>query len=162
MPNATTPETTGRKGKGGITAGNHCLKAFCDCGGYVNIAPDYGTRLPAKMPARLVVLRDILGPPPPGGYPAELLLPPGKVKDGGLGKVLYCSHHVPQDEVKVTTNPSDGKLRKQVAGTGARARVPLTEVQAAVATKGKKAFRRRASDVHATKGNFLSPARQGP
>ena len=161
MPNATTPETTGRKGKGGITAGNHCLKAFCDCGGYVNIAPDYGTRLPAKMPARLVVLRDILGPPP-GGYPAELLLPPGKVKDGGLGKVLYCSHHVPHDEVKVTTNPSDGKLRKQVAGTGARARVPLTEVQAAVATKGKKAFRRRASDVHATKGNFLSPARQGP
>ena len=77
------------------TAGNRCLNGWCDCGGSVGGAgQEAGILLPAKMPKRLEKLREILGPPPPGGYPEELLRPPGKKSEGKLGNVRYAKAHV--------------------------------------------------------------------
>jgi hypothetical protein len=56
--------------------------------------------LPAKMPKRMEVLRDILGPPP---YPEELLRPPGLKADGGLGDVRYSTAHHDQENLRTTT-----------------------------------------------------------
>ena len=41
-----------------------------------------GKVLPGPMPKRLTYLKALLGPPPAGGYPPDLLLPRGKVADG--------------------------------------------------------------------------------
>ena len=119
----TTTPTTGKREK---LCGKLCLMGFCECGGHVGGSGlDAGFRLPAKLEKRLKVLRAILGPPPKDGYPERLLLPPGKVADGGMGDVRYNKAHMLDTDIEVLRINRDGEVHMSAVEVPKR---PLNEV----------------------------------
>ena len=135
-----TPATvTGHK----LQSYNKCLGGHCPCGGRVGgSGMEAGLCLPAKMPKREQWLQTLLGADRKK-WPEELLRPPGKKSEGGLGNVRVAKAHFEKDGVlvglKATASCATGKVRLSAAGTSATPSAPLADVTNTVRQQQKPA-----------------------